>query len=89
MRLARLAFALAPMEERMAVMHVPMLLPKTRNSTSLPPFPMTSPCPTMTMTSEVTADDDCTIAVKIMPKIRSRKGLLTMVRKFLNSGLSL
>ena len=84
-RLARLALVLAPTEERMAVIHVPILLPSTRKRTPLlPGSPMDSPAPTMTMMSEVTAELDCTRAVNAAPMRRSKKGLLTPVKKFLN-----
>ena len=87
MSAARLAFVFAPMEERSAVTHVPMLDPRTMNNTLFPPLPIVSPAPTMAMMMVVTAEDDCIIAVNAIPMNSSSRGLDMLVSRSLNASL--
>ena len=88
-KLARLAFVFAPSEDRIAVTHEPMLLPRIKNSTSLFPVPIVRPAPTMTITSEVITELDCTIAVKIIPTNNNKNALSISERNCCICGTSL
>lgn len=65
MQAARRAFALVPIEEINAVMHVPMFVPRMTN---IDIYMLMSRWLASVMTIAVTADDDCIMPVKISPK---------------------
>ena len=54
-----------------------MLVPKIMNKISLPPVPTVSPATDMAISTDVTAELDCTSAVSRIPAKNSRNGFVT------------
>lgn len=76
-RLARLAFVPAVMEDISAVTHEPIFVPSIMYSTSFPPVPTVKPATDIAIIIEVVAELDCTNAVRKIPIIKSKNGFLT------------
>ena len=79
----------APIDEMSAVTHVPTFVPSIKNNTEFGLLPIVNPALTMEIIIVVTADDDCTNAVKATPINNNKNGLLILVNKLVTAGASL